>query len=227
MTIEEDEAVGIRARRELKLRRAPRKRAVDGRGEAVDDKIDDGVGDDERRSDEQVIAAHAVEGAAHGVDHEPASHGLALDPGVELEARGEGFLGRAVGNELDPHKETASANVADLRVIAETVAQRVGEVGALAADIGEEIVALDHLLHRERRSAGHGMGEVDLVMLGKARDLSEYIEDALAEQGGAGGLVAAAAILGDSEQFGRDAVLFLSMAGAGAAHAANRLVENE
>src|SRR5690606_31859439 len=39
---------------------------------------------DERRGQQHVVAVHAVDGAPHGVDHEPARHRLAFDPRVNL-----------------------------------------------------------------------------------------------------------------------------------------------
>lgn len=50
----------------------------------------------------------------------------------------------------------APANVADMVMIAEALAQALLQPGTLPADIGEEAVALDHLLHCERGGAGEG-----------------------------------------------------------------------
>ena len=61
----------------------------------------------------------------------------------------------------------------------------------------------------------------------KPEPFGESVEDLLAEQHRADGLVAAAEALGDRHQVGRDAVLLAGVQRAGATHAAHHLVEDQ
>ena len=97
----------------------------------------------------------------------------------------------------------------------------------MVAHVGQKIVALDRLLHREPRRAGQRMAHVGVAMLEEAAALGEGVVDGLAEQHGADRLVAAAQSLGDGHEVGRDAFLLAGMQRAGAAHAAHHLVEDQ
>src|SRR5262249_56641492 len=55
---------------------------VDCLAETFDDRVDGAGIDDERRRKQDVVAAHAVRRAAHGIDHQPARHRLPLHPRV-------------------------------------------------------------------------------------------------------------------------------------------------
>src|SRR5688572_29453694 len=68
-----------------------RKRRVDGRAEPFHDFADKCFIDDKRGRDKHMIAARAVDRAAHRIDEEAARHRLRLDPGVELPFRIERF----------------------------------------------------------------------------------------------------------------------------------------
>src|SRR3546814_8074173 len=75
--------------------------------------------------------------------------------------------------------------------------------------------------------AGHRMAEIGMAVLEKAAAVFEGVEDLLAQQSRADRLVAAAETLGDGHDVGGDALLLAGMQGAGAAHAAHHLVEDQ
>ncbi len=195
--------------------------------EPLDDGVDVcGVGDEGRRQ-QHVVAAHAVEGAAHRIDHQAAGHGLLLDAGVQLVLRIERLLAAPVCHQLDGLEQAASPHVADVMVVAEALAQAPRQVLALAAHVGQQIVAPDHLLHGERPGAGQRVAEIGVAVLEEAGALGERLEDLGAHEHGADRREAAAQALGDRHQVRRDALLLAGVQGARAAHAAHHLVEDQ
>src|SRR5688572_3541574 len=97
---------------------------MDGRCDAPDDLVQLGAGGDEGRGEQDVVAALAVDRAAHRVAHEAALHRLGLDLGVQLRRGVEWALGRAVLDQLDAHEEAAAADVAHVRMRIEGLVQR-------------------------------------------------------------------------------------------------------
>ena len=90
-----------------------------------------------------------------------------------LRCRIERFLGSAVGDQLDALEQAAPAHVADEGMIAEALLQPAGEMRALHADIGEQIVAADDPLHGERRRAGERMAGIGVAVLESARAVGD------------------------------------------------------
>jgi hypothetical protein len=98
---------------------------------------------------------------------------------------------------------------------------------ALAAHIGEQLVAPDHLLHGERAGAGQRMAEIGVPVIEEARSLGEGVEDPASHEHGADRRKAAAEPLGDRHQIRRNAILLASVQRAGAPHAAHHLVQDQ
>lgn len=94
-------------------------RGIDGVAQPLDDGVDVGGRRDERRGDEHVVAAPAIDGAAHRVDHQSVGHSRLLDSRVQLQRRVERRLGAAACNEFDGLEQAAAAYVADIVVVAE------------------------------------------------------------------------------------------------------------
>src|SRR5437867_1783093 len=123
------------------------------------------VFDDERRREQDVIASPPVDRASHRVGHEAAGHTFTLDAEVELQRGIERFLGCPVADDLDAEKKAAAADVADMRMVAETRGEPRGERCTEHAYFGEEAVALDDFLHGERRRASDRMPEIGVPVL--------------------------------------------------------------
>src|SRR4029450_6172760 len=121
--------------------------------------------DDEGRREQDVIAGAPVERPAHRVRHQPARHAFALDAEVELQRRIERGFGHPITDELDAEKKSAAANVADVRMVAEALGEARRQRGTARADLGEESVALDDLLHGERCRASDRMAEIRVSVL--------------------------------------------------------------
>src|SRR5216110_20809 len=102
----------------LELRGVRRAEAADRGIDRVAQPLDDGVDllrvDDERRRDQRMIAARAVDRAARRVDHEAARHSLALHPRIKLEFRIEWRFRRAVFDELDCPEQATATDVANM-----------------------------------------------------------------------------------------------------------------
>ncbi len=62
-------------------------------------------------------------------------------------------------------------------MIAEPLLQAARKVGALLADVFEQVVAADHALDGERRRAGEGMAGIGVAVLEGAGALGERLED--------------------------------------------------
>ena len=96
-------------------------RRFDRLAETLHDHVDCRSIDDERRRNQNMIAAHAVDRATRRIDHQPAGHRFALDARMHLQVRVECLLGAAIGDQLDPLQEAAPAHVADERMIAKAL----------------------------------------------------------------------------------------------------------
>src|SRR5262247_494918 len=145
-----------------------RRRRVDRLAETVDNHVDLSGVDDERRRNQHVVAARTVRRAAHGINHQPAAHGFTFDARMHLQPRVERLLGTAVTHHFDAIEQPAPAHVTDEGMIAEALAQSARQVCALLAHVGEQAVATNHSLHRQRRRAGERMTHVGMAVLKSA-----------------------------------------------------------
>ncbi len=192
-----------------------------------DDDVQMGFLDDEGRREQDMVATPAVDGSAHRIGHQPACHCLALHPRVQLRCGIEGRLRRPVAHQLDSAEQPPAAQVADVRMTAESHLEPRHELRAALADTGEQPVALDNVLHGQRRRACNRMAEVRVPMLEEPAALRHCIDDPLLGQQRADRLIAAAQSLGDHQQVGHDTLLLARVQGAGAAHSAHDLVQDQ
>ena len=112
-------------------------------------------------------------------------------------------------------------------VVAEPLAQPAFQMLALPANIGDEVVALNGVLDRERRCAGDRVRQIRVPVLEEAGAVAERGVDLLRQQHGADRLIAGAETLGDRHQVGRDTFLRACVQCAGASHAAHDFVEDQ
>src|SRR5262249_56263149 len=102
-----------------------------------------------------------------------------------------------VGERLDGLEQAAAAHVADERMIAEPLVEAAGQMRALCLHVGEELVAADHLLHRERGRASERMTHESMAVLERAGACRHRFEYLFPDQERADRRVAAAQSLGD------------------------------
>ena len=152
-------------------------RRIDRFAEALDDRLDLLRVDDEGRGQKHMVALHPVDRAAHRIDHETASHRLALHVRVHLERRIERTLAGAILDQLERPKKPAPANVADEGVVGEAFGEAALQEVAHRDHVGNEIVALNDLLYGERGGCGHRMAHVSVAMLEGTRAVGEERPD--------------------------------------------------
>ncbi len=136
-------------------------------------------------------------------------------------------LGASVGHQFDAVKQAAPTDVADVGVRAEPSAQELLETRAAGLHLGQQVVALDHALHRERGRAGDRVTEVGVAVLEEAAARAHRVDDLLLREHGADRLEAAAQALGDRDQIRDDAFLRARVQRPRATHPAHHLVEDE
>ena len=124
---------------------------------------------DEGRREQHVVAGIAVDRAAHRVNHQPARHRGGLDARVQLQRRIERRLGRAVRHHFQRHEKAAAADVPDMRMAGEARWRPLRRPAPARAHGVEQIVALDHLLHRKRRGASRPDGRCTCGRAGRVR----------------------------------------------------------
>src|SRR5262249_13059883 len=174
-----------------------------------------------------MVAARAIHRTAHWIDHHPPRHCFAFDAGMHLQFRVERLFGTAVEHQLDAVKQPAPADVTDIRMIAETLAQSARQVGTLLAHVGEQIGAMDDLLHRQRCRASERMSHIGVAVLKGAGAVCNRREDLLADQQRTDGRETATHALGDRQQIWAYPFLLAGVQGARSAHSAHHFVENE
>src|SRR5712672_4598192 len=174
-----------------------------------------------------MVAAAAIHRPACRITGEAVFERGSLDPLVELEAWIERLAADAIGDELDGLEQAASADVADVPVIAEALRQSSLEVTAEIPDPFEQFLFSYDPLHLKRRRAGEGVREIGMSVLESSRALPDRVDDISACEHRADRLVAAAESLGDGLDVGRDAFLFPRVKRSRAAHAAHHLVQDE
>src|SRR5437867_3452171 len=116
--------------------------AVDRRTQPFDDLIDVRFANDERRREQDVIAAHAVDRAAQRIAKQALAHRGRLDLRMQARFGVERLLGLALLYELDAGEQSASANVADVRMSVELRVECAKQVSTLPASGVEQVVAL-------------------------------------------------------------------------------------
>ena len=163
---------------------AVRQRGIDRVAEAVDDGVDLRRVDDVGRREDHVVAALAVDRAAHRVAGQAAREGLALHPLVQLQRRVEDRLasrGRRTNstaqNRPRPRMSPTWRWLPKRSVSARLQPRAHGAARSPAAR------PRDHLLHRQRRGAGDRMRLVGVAVQEGAAAGGERLDDAAVRPG--------------------------------------------
>ncbi len=86
----------------------------------------------------------------------PRAMASALIRACNFRAGSKGLLAPPVRDDLDGLEQAAPADVADMVVVAEGLAETAGEMRPLRPHIGEKVVALDHRLHGKAAAQASG-----------------------------------------------------------------------
>src|SRR5262245_52016224 len=202
-------------------------RGVDCLSETFDGCVDLRGVNDERRRNQNMVTPRAIHRAAHWIDHQPPRHRFAFDAGMHLQFRVERLFDAAIEHQLDAVKQAAPADIADIRMIAETLAQSARQVSTLLAHVGEQVVAINDLLHRQRCRASERMSHIGVAVLKGAGAVRNCGEDPWADQQRTDGSETTTHALGDRHQIRVYPFLLAGVQGARSAHSAHHFVENE
>ena len=122
-------------------------RRIEGIAERRDEGLQLLVGDDERRSEQHEVAVHAVRVARARVEQEAALPSQAHDgfdePGRPRERR----TGRPIGDQLQADQQPATADLADVGVVPQSLVQQRAEPCALGGARLDEPLALEDAQH--------------------------------------------------------------------------------
>src|SRR3546814_10736992 len=111
-----------------------------------------------------------------------------------------------VRDHLDPEEQPSPTDVADIGVVAESRFQGTPQFAAAQANLLQQPVVPDHMLHRQGGRAGRRVTHVGVSMLEEAAAVADRGIDARVHQDGTDRLVAGAEALGDHQQVRRDPV---------------------
>ena len=138
-----------------------------------------------------------------------------------------GVRAGAVGHELQRAEQAAAADIADTVVVAEPLQQQPLQRLTLARDVGDQAVLAQDPLHLECRGAGDRVRLVGVAVHEPAGAVAQRGDDPARHQDAADRRIAAAEALGHRLDIGRHALLLPGVQGAGAAHAAHDLVQDQ
>ena len=144
-----------------------------------------------------------------------------------LQRRVQRFLGVAVGDQLDAAEQPPAPDIADIRMLPERGFQTFLQTRTHGVDVFHQAGARHDLDHLVGGCGGDGVADIGVAVLEQARAVPERVIDLSRKQRRPDRLIAAAETLGDGGDIGADAFLFLREDGAGPAHAAHHLVEDQ
>ena len=73
-----------------------------------------------------------------------------------------------IRHQLDADEKPAASDVADERVVVQRVAEAAPQLLAARANVFEQTLLFDGLLHGERRGAGDGVADIGVAVLEEA-----------------------------------------------------------
>ena len=149
------------------------------------------------------------------------------DPTVEAKCGIERFLRLPVTHDLDGAEQAPATDIADVRMLAEGLMQRIGQFLAFRGNTIDQPVVEQPREHRIRRRARRRMPPVGMAMREEACPVDEGLIDAGAGDGRADRLVASPQPLGHGDDVGHDAFLVGGEQRPAAAHAAHDLIGDE
>src|SRR5436190_11962708 len=204
-----------------------REHVVHSTAQLVDDFGDVRLSGDEGRRQHHMVAPFAINDAAHRIADQAISHRAFLHPAADLEGRIESLFAAAVSHEFDRHEKSASPDIADIRVLAETIDQRGVQRVALPPHVCQQVLITDLLLSSKRSSTRRRMSCESVPVhhdIAAALDHTMYF---LRDQHCTDRHIAGAQAFRDGDHVGYHAFLLARVACAGAAHAAHYFVEDQ
>ncbi len=174
-----------------------------------------------------MVTQLTIDRPAHRIHQQAARHRLGLDRRVQFDLRRERRLRLAVPHEFQRQEQPAPADIAHVFVRAKRIAQHLPQQCAPALHLRQQVVTLDHLLHRQRRRCRHRVADIRVPVLEHAAALAQRVDDRLVREHCADRLVAGAQALGHGHDVRRHALLPDRVHAAGAAHAAHDFIGDE
>ena len=156
----------------------------------------------------------------------PSSHGHRLDAGPQFGRGGKRPLVGAILDKLQSEHQAAATDIANVRVVVETVAQNGGQGAAGACHPLDQALLIDDLLNRQPGGAGHRVPDIGVAVLEGAGAVLELACYFLVHHQCADRLVAGTQALGQRDHVGDNALLFEGKAAAAASHPAHDLIED-
>ena len=194
--------------------------------ECRDDLGDFRVAEDERWSEEHVVARGTVDATLNGIDGDIVVEGDLTDALGNTGGGRKGRAGFAVAHEFDAEQKAAAANISDDRrrfEDAEGAAKRV----ARRSDAVKELLTLNNIEYGVAGGHGHGMGLIRKAMRKCAGASGDRLRHVRRGDDGAEGRVAAGNALAGENHVGRDAPMINGEWATGAAHASHDFVGDE
>src|SRR5690606_39480622 len=130
-------------------------RPVDRALEPDDDLVDLVLRHDERGREQHMVAAAPVDGASHRIAKQSVLHGDALERRMQLQRRIEGLPGVPVLHELQADEQAAAPDVADVRMVAQRIAQARHQPLPSIPYLRQQPVPFDDSLDGQRSRAGY------------------------------------------------------------------------
>lgn len=124
------------------------RQVTESKAQALDELSDFLRSDRQRRCEEDVISALTIDTTAARISQQPAFHCGLLETREDAVPRIEGGLALAVRDELDPEEQTPASYLADMRMLAQRVAQRRPELVPAGARGSRQIMVAKIALHR-------------------------------------------------------------------------------
>src|SRR5438477_7645545 len=154
-----------------------------------------------------MVAAHAIDGAAHRVAQESGLERRLLYPRVHLQRGIERIPRAALGDELERPEKPTAPDVADVRMFAERTAQALPQQFAHRFDAREHSVLAQALLHRQSTCACGSVAEIGGAVLEEAAAATDGLIDGIRNYEGADRLIARAEAFCDGDDVWHDAFM--------------------
>ena len=113
--------------------------------------------DDEWWSKHDVVTRPAIDHSAHGIAHQSFVQRHHLQACRKTVIGVERLLGRPIRHKFQSLKQPSTADIADVRMIAETLYQTTHQLSAADSDVGKQIIVADHILDRKRTGTSGNM----------------------------------------------------------------------
>ena len=174
-----------------------------------------------------MIAASAVDSAAHRIADQPLVEGGRLEVPLTGAIRRERLLGLAIRYELHAEEKAPSADIADMRMVIKPVLQMGHQFTALLLYPANQLFLEKRRHDGMRGGTGRRVSEIGMAMLEEAASRFDSAVDFGAAEHRANRLVTGTKTLCDGYDIGPDIIRLAGKKMARPPHAAHHLVKDE